>query len=472
MRKNSRKITKKTALCIILTIIFIFSGIQTAFALETVVGDNENKVNKGNIRGRIEEIYERPENLMPGDTVPKIVNVRNTGDYDSVIRLEIEKKWGDARDENGKLIVNDSLSSDNILINYNDNKWVYDEDDGYFYYKDYLEPNELTSEPIFEEFTIDGETTGNEYANKEADIIINMECVQATGDGISIWDKTLEELEVTYVPPSMETIISEVYFEDFEEGFSFSDKTNLLPLFEDLMPGETRTQELDVKNNFTDEVEIFLRADAVKQDDMDEEDAALVKKMLEEYLEITLKTSEGKLYYDGPIWGESKVVEHETDSLRNDVSLGSFTSDEIKKLIVDLRVNGPEMTNEYQELKGKVKWVWTARRVGTSPSPEPTTTTTEPITTTTSPPATTTTTEPSIPSTTTTTEPSKPMTTTTAIKTTAPSKDTPPEISTPVNPPKTGVESSLYLYVALMALSGGAMLFIMIAGRKKKKTSK
>jgi len=57
--------------------------------------------------------------------------------------------------------------------------------------------------------------------------------------------------------------------------------------------------------------------------------------------------------------------------MRNDISLGVFKTGESKKLTVQLMLD-PDMGNEYQNLLGLIKWVWSAEAIGEDlPSPNP-----------------------------------------------------------------------------------------------------
>ncbi len=163
-------------LTLLLIISFLLSSGLTLASWRSE-GSTINSITVGSVSGHIIEEYEQGQTLSPAATVTKKVQVENTGTLDVAVRVKVEKVWGDYRDKSGQLVVNHTLSTDNIQIDYNTSDWFY-QNDGYFYYKGVLSPNEMTP-ALFDSFTIDGETTGGAYKNKSADIIVTMELVQA-----------------------------------------------------------------------------------------------------------------------------------------------------------------------------------------------------------------------------------------------------------------------------------------------------
>lgn len=89
-----------------------------SFASWKSQGDTINKITIASVKGCIEEEYEQNQVVFPNGTVEKVVKVKNTGTADAMIRVKVEKVWGDGRDENGKLIINPELDTDNIMIHY------------------------------------------------------------------------------------------------------------------------------------------------------------------------------------------------------------------------------------------------------------------------------------------------------------------------------------------------------------------
>lgn len=393
-------------LCVSAATVFAASAVGTTLASWRISSGSTHVAQTAAVSGRIVEEYEPVTNVHPGSTVERLVNIENTGSVDSVIRVKVDKAWGAERNEAGMLIPDDTVSPDNILIDYNEDYWQYDEKDGYFYYRAALEPGEVTAEPLFEEYTIDP-ATGPEFMGMEAEILVKMECVQAAFGGPSVWGKTCEELGFTYEAPEKPEMVTKAEFVNPEDGFAFSptDAGNhtvsvqdLFYNFKDLLPGETVSQTITVGNRYSKAVEIHLRAEDIEQS-LSPEQTEQVNRLLREYATITVADKDGKTLYSGPIWGN---LTGEGSTMKADIPLGEFAPEESKALTVTLQL-APEMGNEYQELFGLVRWVWSAAG-----------------------------------------------------------------IDTPVDPPQTGDASQVVLFASLMAVSGVGLLFLLLTGRKKK----
>lgn len=112
--------------------------------------------------------------ILPGDTVSKIVRFENTGSAPLYLRVKLSKG-----------MKNSTLSADNcMLINLNDSKWTYK--DGYYYYNNTLSPGK-TTEPMFTEVHFDGNAIGNEYLGKIFTLDITVYAVQSQHNGATVW---------------------------------------------------------------------------------------------------------------------------------------------------------------------------------------------------------------------------------------------------------------------------------------------
>lgn len=346
------------ALCAASICAFLFSAGMTAASWKSQ-GDTVNKITMASVRGQIVEEYEQDQVVYPNGTVDKIVQVKNTGTADALPRVKIEKVWGDSRDENGKLIVDPDLSTDNIEIVYNTEQWTYNSEDGYFYYTDVLKPGDTTVS-LFESFTVNGENTGGEYKNKLADIIVSMEMVQAAGGGLSYWGTSFEELGITYEQTEQTELVTTVDFNNPNDGFSFDvNEGDLFADFKNLVPGESRSQVVEITNNWNESAEIFLWADFIDQTQATDETRDLIDKLLREYATIVITDDNGTVIYEGAVWGSPDIDSEGTDSMKYPYSLGTFSSGETKNLNISLYLD-PQMDNEYRELLGLIKWVFSA----------------------------------------------------------------------------------------------------------------
>jgi hypothetical protein len=309
--------------------------------------------------GELVEIYDPPATVEPGMTIQKIVNVQNVGETDMLIRVKVTKEWGSSRDEDGVLIEDPTLDTDDIEIEFDDTYWT-DGGDGYFYYKDILKTGEITVQPLFDSFHLK-EDMGNEYKNKLADVVVSLECIQAGGGAAQVWDKTYAELGVEE-PQSPEATTTQVILDE-DGNFTFSsDSTDLFENFKDLLPGESRTQIINLQNNHDDKVEMFLRAVEIDQDKATEEQINEVRKLLEQHAQIVIKDGDGNVIYQGAVWGNPNEISIGNDSMRDYISLGSFDKGQAKDLTVELKLD-ETIGNEYQDLVGLIKWEFLAQAV-------------------------------------------------------------------------------------------------------------
>lgn len=341
--KISKIIITMSAAC------YIFSSV-TAYAAWTANGMTDNYVSMGSYKTSIEEEYTQPSYVFPSQEVSKIVNVKNSGSVSTFIRVAIEKQIGDI-DSNGNFQKDDSLDPEMIQISYNSNVWK-DGGDGYFYYLKELKAGETTEEPLFKSY-IFSKDAGNAYRNKQGQIIVKMESIQAEGNAISIWGKTISELGIQYKEPEQSMEDTAVTFLGKEKGFDItSTETDLFANFKNLMPGTSRSQIIKVTNVSDKTVEIFLKAEAVEQEKMSSTQLTLVDNLLNEYATIIIQNGDGETLYSGPVSGKP-------DMQNTAFSLGKFEAGKEKDLTVSLSVS-PKMDNQYLDLLGKVRWVFTA----------------------------------------------------------------------------------------------------------------
>jgi hypothetical protein len=344
-----------------LALLFVASSIGTTLAVTKYIGESVHIINTAGVKGQIIEQYDGSSSLYPGATVDKVVNVKNTGESDIVVRVKVEKRWD-----------NPNFPVDNISIVYDNTVWLYDEQSGYYYYKGVLAPGEMTSKPLFKDFSVSGDL-GNEYQGQSASITVKMECVQAGGNGISLWNKNLAYIgESGYVGGVYDPVVTSSTFVGIAGGsdFTFSpDNTDLFLNYKDLLPGETRSQTIEVLNSFGQSAEIFLRAEDLTQTNersqgfsglaADPVTLALIDDLLKKYVSIVVTDDTGRVIYSGPIWGRPDSDDAYPAAMKNDISLGVFAVGEKKTLTVQMQVD-PNLGNEYQNLLGLIKWIWTA----------------------------------------------------------------------------------------------------------------
>lgn len=343
MRKKIAKIIiAASATC------YLFSSV-TAYASWTSSGRTDNYVSMGSYKTSIEEEYTQPLHVDPSQTVDKIVNVKNSGTVGTFVRVAIEKKIGDVNAD-GTFVSDETLDPEMIMITCNETVWK-NGGDGYYYYLKELKPGETTEEPLFKSFTFSAKA-GNAYRKKVGNIIVKMESIQAEGNAISLWGKTTTDLGIQYKKAEQTAEPTNVTFLGKKEGFDItSKKPDLFSNFKNLMPGTSRAQVIKLVNTSKQNVEFSLKAEAVGQENMSNEQLALVDNLLNEYATISIE-NDGKTVYDGAVSGKP-------DMQNNAISLGTMKAGSTKDMTVTLKLS-PDMDNHYLDLLGKVRWVFTA----------------------------------------------------------------------------------------------------------------
>lgn len=117
--------------------------------------------------------------VMPGTDVSKIVEVKNIGDNDAYIRVQVEKAIQLAAGQTGEVDLN------LLTLDYNTNFWTRVGD--YYYYNEVLAPNEVTKEPLFTKVAFSG-AMGNMYQNSTASIYVYAQATQVANNGETVFE--------------------------------------------------------------------------------------------------------------------------------------------------------------------------------------------------------------------------------------------------------------------------------------------
>ena len=120
--------------------------------------------------------FEDLEGIMPGMTVTKIAEIKNTGASDAWVRVKVEKNielQGEGTPDTGL-----------VELTLNTADWT--EKDGYYYYTKVLKPGEVTA-PIFTAVTFKPDM-GNEYQNATATVDVVAQAVQTANNGDTVMD--------------------------------------------------------------------------------------------------------------------------------------------------------------------------------------------------------------------------------------------------------------------------------------------
>lgn len=121
--------------------------------------------------------FEDLTGIMPGMTVTKIAEIKNTGASDAWVRVKVEK--------NIKLQGEGTPDTALVELNLNLTDWTLGED-GYLYYNKVLKPGEVTK-PLFTAVTFNV-TMGNEYQNATATVDVAAQAVQTANNGDTVMD--------------------------------------------------------------------------------------------------------------------------------------------------------------------------------------------------------------------------------------------------------------------------------------------
>ena len=121
--------------------------------------------------------FEDVTGIMPGMTVTKIAEIKNTGASDAWVRVKVEKSI--------KLQGEGTPDTALVELNLNLTDWTQGKD-GYLYYNKVLKPGEVT-EPLFTAVTFNV-TMGNEYQNATATVDVSAQAVQTANNGDTVMD--------------------------------------------------------------------------------------------------------------------------------------------------------------------------------------------------------------------------------------------------------------------------------------------
>ena len=175
--KKKLLILSLAAICLAITAI----GTLAYFTSE---GTAHNVITTGGVEIAVQEWadedkqtpFEDLEGIMPGMTVTKIAEIKNTGASDAWVRVKVEK--------NIKLQGEGTPDTGLVELTLNTTNWT--EKDGYFYYTKALKPGEVTT-PIFTAVTFKPDM-GNEYQNATATVDVSAQAVQTANNGATAMD--------------------------------------------------------------------------------------------------------------------------------------------------------------------------------------------------------------------------------------------------------------------------------------------
>ena len=181
---------KKIFICALLVICLSLIAYSTT-AYFTYEDTATNVITMGNIKIELQELaipdsggepipFKDAIDILPGTDVSKIVQVKNVGAHPAWIRVSVAKSILLADGVNGEV--------DLSLITYDLNTQYWTEQDGYFYYKDILNPGE-TTKPLFTKVMF-APNMNNMYQQSKAIIKINAQATQVANNGSTVFEAT------------------------------------------------------------------------------------------------------------------------------------------------------------------------------------------------------------------------------------------------------------------------------------------
>lgn len=175
--KRKLLILSALAICIAMLV----TGTLAYFTAE---GKAHNVITTGGVEIAVQEWadeektkpFEDLTGIMPGMTVTKIAEIKNTGASDAWVRVKVEKN----------IELKGEGTPDTGLVELALNTAYWTEKDGYYYYTKALKPGEVTA-PVFTSVTFNA-TMGNEYQNATATVDVFAQAVQTANNGATVMD--------------------------------------------------------------------------------------------------------------------------------------------------------------------------------------------------------------------------------------------------------------------------------------------
>lgn len=153
---------------------------------------------------KIEEEFQKPENVLPGTETNKDVLVKSTANYDQFIKVKFEKKFVKVdKDENGNekrteikkiQVAGKEYKLDTSLIELNFTNYLKDTkaegtwfegEDGYYYYIGKVAGGSYTN-MLLDSVTLSS-NAGNEYKNLEFDVTVVADSIQSSNEAYKDW---------------------------------------------------------------------------------------------------------------------------------------------------------------------------------------------------------------------------------------------------------------------------------------------
>ena len=170
---------KRKLLILSVLVICVATLAAGTLAYFTSEGTAHNVITTGGVDITLQEwadegktkLFEDLTGIMPGMSVTKIAEIKNTGASEAWVRVKVEK--------NIRLAGEGEVNPDLVELALDTANWT--EKDGYYYYNKALKPGEVTA-PVFSAVTFNA-SMGNEYQNATATVDVYAQAVQTANNG-------------------------------------------------------------------------------------------------------------------------------------------------------------------------------------------------------------------------------------------------------------------------------------------------
>ena len=344
--KRKRRFLPAACLAAVFCGAFVFAALTDSVSvinhLET--GDVDIGISEYSLLDGQETAYKSPETVTPGDLISKIPRITS---YSASCWIRARISF--ANSEKGQ----EGLSE--ALVGGIGKGWK--KAGRYYYYTKPLKKGE--SAGLFTSVTIPAEWT-SDHNSQSLGLTIRADAIQSANftpdfDAMSPWgnqkiELCVHEMDDTVVARTQSVQNSVVYEGSAHKLVAAPD--DFFGNFGVLMPGDTVSDSVEIKNTTDNTAEIFFSAGYENQTD---EQVGLLKA-----LEIQIRYG-GKEIYKG------KLTE---ESLKNGISLGKYAPGQGGKM--DFTITMPaSLGNAYARRNADVKWVFTVSEDTPSGTPSP-----------------------------------------------------------------------------------------------------
>lgn len=163
---------KKVIIGIVLLLAVLGIGAISAYLMDADFASNKTTIGGSNIT--IDEKFDPPAEVHPGDVISKDVKIRNLGPSNCYVRV--------------KAVFTNSDMGKYCTVDWNTTDWVYQQEDGYYYYKKALTKGETTTS-LFTTISVDPKADEQEFG--DLDVLVYAESYQQGNfkDYVSAWQE-------------------------------------------------------------------------------------------------------------------------------------------------------------------------------------------------------------------------------------------------------------------------------------------